>query len=498
MNKTNKIMFLGTGSDVGKSVTATAFCRILKNRGFGVAPFKAQNMSNNSFVTLDGGEIGRAQAAQAEAAGCPATVDMNPVLLKPSSDVGAQVVVQGKVWRNLAAGDYYRSKDELRRIVLESFTRLSAGYETIVIEGAGSCAELNLRQNDIVNFDLALAVEAPVVLVADIDRGGVFAQVIGTLDIISKAERDLVAGCIINKFRGDPRLFADGIACIEQRTGKPVFGLVPVFRDVNVDMEDSMSLEAAAGDSAGPAAGKINIAVVRPPHVSNFTDVDALAHEPEVTVTWLEVPRRLSDYQAVLIPGSKSVIYDMTRLRLAGWPRALEDYLADSSGVVAGLCGGYQMLGRRIEDPGGVEGQPSACPGLGLLDITTRIETIKQVRLSAGTDRLYLAAVTGYEIHMGRTGLGSEVQPFLDLDNGTDGAVSPDGRVFGAYLHGLFDSGSFRAAFLSDLARRNGLAFDADLPREDFGKIKDRNYDRLAAHFEKHVDVDRILQIMGC
>lgn len=491
-----KIMFLGTGSDVGKSVTATAFCRILKNRGVRVAPFKAQNMSNNSFVTLDGGEIGRAQAAQAEAAGCLPTVDMNPVLLKPCSDVGSQVVVRGKVWRTLAAGDYYGAKERLRQIVLESFSRLAADYEAIVMEGAGSCAELNLRENDIVNFDLAVAVEAPVVLVADIDRGGVFAQIIGTMDIIEPSERDLVAGFIINKFRGDARLFADGIACIEQKTGKPVFGLVPFYRDFAVDMEDSMSLDAATGTRAGAAAGKINIAVVRLPHVSNFTDIDALAREPEVTVTWLDAPVPLADFQAVIIPGSKSVVHDMSRLHRAGWPEALKRYLADTAGVVVGLCGGFQMLGRSIEDPLGIEGDPAATSGLGLLDAATRIEALKQVRLSAGTDRLFQAPVSGYEIHMGQTRLGSGATPFIDLDDGPDGAVSPDGRVFGTYLHGLFDSGRFRAGFLSSVARRHAIPFDPAQVREDFHQVKDRNYDRLAAHFEAHVDVNRILKIM--
>jgi adenosylcobyric acid synthase len=499
MTDTKKIMFLGTGSDVGKSVTATAFCRILKNRGVRTAPFKAQNMSNNSFVTPDGGEIGRAQAAQAEAAGCPPSVDMNPVLLKPGSDLGSQVVVRGKVWQFLSAGDYYGAKDHLRQIVLESFSRLAADYEAIVMEGAGSCAELNLRKNDIVNFDIALAVNAPVVLVADIDRGGVFAQVIGTMDIIAREEQDLVAGFIINKFRGDARLFADGIACIERMTGRPVFGLVPFYRDFAIDREDSMSLAPAAENRPGPVTGRINIAVIHLPHVSNFTDMDALAGEPEVTVTWLKSPRRLADFQAVIIPGSKNVVSDMDCLRRAGWAEALKHYLADTAGMVTGICGGYQMLGQSIEDPLGIEGAPTRTPGLALLDITTRIEAVKQVRLSAGRDRLFQSPVDGYEIHMGRTDLGPGASPFIDLDNGgLDGAAAFDGRVFGAYLHGLFDSGRFRTAFLSSLARRHAIPFDAAVIREDFWQVKSRNYDRLAAHFEAHVDVARILQIMGC
>ena len=497
MTQARTLMFLGTGSDVGKSVTATAFCRLLKNRGFRVAPFKAQNMSNNSFVTFDGGEIGRAQATQAEAAGCLPTVDMNPVLLKPAGDVGSQVVVRGRAWRNLSAGDYYGAKDHLRRLVLESFQRLAAEYQAIVIEGAGSCAELNLRKNDIVNFDLALAVRSPVVIVADIDRGGVFAQLIGTMDIIAPAERDLVAGFIINKFRGDAALFTDGVTLIEQRTGRPVFGVVPYFKDFAVDMEDSMSLDAA-GRGAGPRPGRINIAVARLPHVSNFTDVDALAHEPEVSVSWLTAPRGLADFQAVVIPGSKSVIADMDWLRQTGWPAALQDYLARTVGTVAGVCGGYQLLGREIADPLQTEGRATAAAGLGLLDIATRIEAVKQVRLSTGTERLFGTPVTGYEIHMGRTSLGPGAAPFLDLDNGPDGAVSPDGRVFGAYLHGLFDSGRFRAAWLASLARRHAVPFDEGAVRRDYRQVKDENYDRLAAHFQTHVDVDRLVEIMGC
>ncbi|MFO8047741.1 MAG: cobyric acid synthase [Desulfosudaceae bacterium] len=501
MKKVQKVLFLGTGSDVGKSVTATAFCRILKNRGIRVAPFKAQNMSNNAYVTLEGGEIGRAQAAQAEAAGCLPSVHMNPVLLKPCSETGSQVVVLGQVHQTMPAQSYYEYKDKLKQTILNSFAALAADHEAIVMEGAGSCAEINLRQHDIVNFDLALSLEAPVILVADIDRGGVFAQIVGTLELISEAERDLVAGFIINKFRGDPRLFDDGIAFLEEKTGKPVLGLVPVYRGFAIDTEDSMSLDAAMKNEAGPRPGRINLAVLRLPHVSNFTDIEALQQEPGVTVTWLEQPDKLDDYQALIIPGSKSVIHDLVTLRQAGWPAALAEFIRDDRKMVVGLCGGYQMLGRVVEDPLGLEGDLREYPGLGLLDISTRLEEVKQVRLSTGRDQIFNSPVSGYEIHMGRTRTGEGVAPLVELEDGqggfvSDGAMSPDGRIFGTYLHGLFDSGAFRGQFLRALAEKNRLPFDDAIVRRDQRQVKDENYDRLAAHFENYVDVERILAIM--
>ncbi|MDY6830831.1 MAG: cobyric acid synthase [Thermodesulfobacteriota bacterium] len=490
------IMFLGTGSDVGKSVITTAFCRILKQRGVRVAPFKAQNMSNNAYVTLEGGEIGRAQAVQAEAAGLLPSVHMNPVLLKPVSDRGVQVVVQGRVVDTLSGRAYYESRDQVQSRIMESFSILKAGYEAILMEGAGSCCEVNLRPRDVVNFEMALATGSPVVLVADIDRGGVFAQIIGTMELISPKERDLVAGFIINKFRGDPDLFAGGISFIEQRTGRPVLGLAPYFKDIHIDMEDSMSLDETLART-GPVKGKINIAVVKVPHVANFTDIHALEQEPETNIVWLSSPADLAPYQAVILPGSKSVIADMTVLHEQGWPRALSRYLEAGQGRVVGLCGGYQMLGRTIEDPEGVEGASPHATGFGLLDITTRIEAVKQVRLSSGRDRLFGAKVHGYEIHMGNTRMGEQALPFIDFDHQPDGAVSVDGRVMGTYLHGLFDSGVFRGRFLAALAKAGHIPFDPSGLREDYDQVRQRNYDLLAEHVKRHVEVDRILALMG-
>ena len=497
MKKTAKsIMFLGTGSDVGKSVITTAFCRILKQRGVHPAPFKAQNMSNNAYVTLEGGEIGRAQAVQAEAAGLLPSVHMNPILLKPVSDRGVQVVVQGRVVDTLSGRSYYESRDQVQTRVMESLSILKAGYDAILMEGAGSCCEVNLRSRDVVNFEMALATGSPVVLVADIDRGGVFAQIIGTMELISPQERDLVAGFIINKFRGDPDLFADGISFIEQRTGRPVLGLVPYFKDIHIDMEDSMSLDERV-ENTGPVKEKINIAVVKVPHVANFTDIHALEQEPETNIVWLSSPADLAPYQAVILPGSKSVIADMTVLHEQGWPRALSRYLEAGQGRVIGLCGGYQMMGRVIEDPDGVEGDAACVGGLGLLDIATRIEPVKQMRLSAGRDRLFGAKVHGYEIHMGHTRRGEQALPFIDFDHEPDGAVSADGRVMGTYLHGLFDSGGFRDRFLAALAKAGNIPFNTSALREDYDQVRQRNYDLLAEHVKRHVDVDRILALIG-
>lgn len=513
MKKKSNIIFLGTGSDVGKSVTATAFCRILKHRGYRVAPFKAQNMSNNSFVTLEGGEIGRAQVTQAEACGLAPSVHMNPVLLKPNSDMGSQVVLQGQVYGNMAARDYYGLKSEIKSKVRESYQKLEQEYDTIVMEGAGSCCEVNLREHDIVNFEMALSVGAPVVLVADIDKGGVFAQIIGALEIISPEERNLVAGFIINKFRGDPGLFKTGIEYIEQRTGKPVFGLVPVFTDFKIDAEDSMSLEktiashshARASERESPKSDQcIHIAVVRLPHVSNFTDLEVLENEPEVMITWLKTPDQLEKYDVIILPGSKSTVSDMTWLHERGWVTPVKKFADRDNKLVVGLCGGFQMLGIEIGDPHEIEGRTKKTQGLGLLNVFTEIEKTKVVRRSVGQDKLFGVKVCGYEIHMGRTKLSSSSRTegreadknFLELETGPDGAINSRGNVFGTYLHGLFDSGAFRKKFLEHVAKEKGILFDNAIERRDYWAEKDKNYDQLAEHFSKYVDVEHIIRIM--
>ncbi|MDM8526177.1 cobyric acid synthase [Desulfococcaceae bacterium HSG8] len=499
MKNPSNIMFLGTGSDVGKSVTATAFCRILKNRGYRVAPFKAQNMSNNSFVTLEGGEIGRAQVAQAEACGLTPSVHMNPVLLKPDSEVGSQVVIQGQVFGNMIARDYYGFKPVIRDKVMESYRKLRQEYEAIVMEGAGACCEVNLRSHDIVNFEMALSAKAPVILVADIDRGGVFAQIIGSLEIISQEERDLVAGFIINKFRGDPDLFRTGVEYIESRTGKPVFGLVPVFTDFRIDTEDSMSLDKTLSSgyrSREFRPDRINIGVVRLPHISNFTDLEVLEGEPEVSLFWLTEPKNINRYDVIILPGSKSTISDMIWLNESGWVEPLGEYADKKIGWIAGLCGGFQMLGKEISDPHEIEGRTRKTEGLGLLDISTEIETSKVVKRSSGYDRMFNVGVCGYEIHMGRTSLFNHSLPFLELETGSDGAINTNGNVFGTYLHGLFDSGIFRKRFLARIAGRKGIPYDSNVRRGDYWEEKDKNYERLAEHFSEYTDTERVLELL--
>jgi len=483
-------MFLGTGSDVGKSIVATAFCRIFKNRGYSVAPFKAQNMSNNSFVTIEGGEIGRAQATQAEASGLLPSVHMNPVLLKPTGQMGSQVIVHGHVYKNMSAIDYYACKDDIKKQVRQSYQILSDQYECIVLEGAGSCCEVNLRSHDIVNFEMALAVKAPVIIVADIDRGGVFAQIIGTMSLISEQEQNLVAGFIINKFRGNPDLFQNGIDFIEQKTNKPVFGLVPWYEDICIDMEDSMSLDLSKPQKK---FAKIQIAVIRLPHISNFTDLQALEIEPEISITWLASPDNLLNYDAIIIPGSKNVIYDLKKIQHLGWFDALQTYHKKSRGFIVGLCGGYQMLGKEVHDDEGVEGPPEKALGINLLDIVTKMSSIKEVKRSEGKDCFFQTSVRGYEIHMGKTVLGNHVRSFIDLGSHSDGAISRSNTVLGSYLHGLFDSGAFRFQFLKHLAQMNHIQIDLTLEHPDYWDLKEDNYERLANHFSQHCKIDDIV-----
>ncbi len=487
-------MFLGTGSDVGKSVVSTAFCRIFKNLGYAVAPFKAQNMSNNSYVTLEGGEIGRAQVTQAEAAGVLPSVHMNPVLLKPTGDMGAQVIVCGNVYKNMSAIDYYALKNDIKLQVMKSYQHLANQYECIVLEGAGSCCEVNLRQHDIVNFEMAIAVDAPVIIVADIDRGGVFAQIIGSMAIISEQERNRVAGFIINKFRGDPQLFQDGIAYIEHHTQKPVLGLIPHYKNIHIDMEDSMSLDAIP---VKKFRGLIQIAVIRLDHVSNFTDIEALSSEPEVSIHWLVSPNNLVEYDAVIVPGSKNVINDINKLHVLGWFDALHSYAQQNRGMIVGLCGGYQMLGHDIHDPEGTESSQKKAVGFGLLDVYTEMDTTKVVKKSFGKECLFRSSVSGYEIHMGKTWLGQNATPLVELNGHTDGAVSENGMVFGSYLHGLFDSGTFRKKFLTCIAEQKQIQLNSHIDHPDYWELKEKNYERLAEHFTKYAQIDQIVRIAG-
>ena len=457
---TPALMLQGTGSDVGKSLLAAGLCRLFTRRGLAVRPFKPQNMSNNAAVTTDGGEIGRAQALQARACGVAPASDMNPVLLKPQSEVGAQVVVQGKVLTNASALEYHALKPALLHRVLQSYGRLAAQADLMVVEGAGSAAEVNLRAADIANMGFAEAADIPVVLVGDVDRGGVLAQLVGTHALLSDTERRRVKGFIVNKFRGDPGLFAPAVEIIAARTGWPGLGVLPWFADAaRLPAEDAQSVPARSGD------GPLRIAVPRLSRIANFDDFDPLAAEPAVRLDFIPPGQALpGDADLVILPGSKATIGDLAFFRAQGWDIDLRAHLR-RGGSVLGICAGYQMLGDSVADPDGVEGAPGEVPGLGLL----RVKTV----------------MTGDKALCRATGicLGEAV---LTLDGRADGAVAADGRVMGGYLHGLFAADGFRGAFLERL--RPGSA-----SRLSFASEIEAVLDRLAGHIEAHLDVDALL-----
>ncbi|HJV64536.1 MAG TPA: cobyric acid synthase [Geomonas sp.] len=496
------LMFCGTGSDVGKSVITAGFCRILKRRGISVAPFKSQNMALNSAVTPEGGEIGRAQGVQAEACGILPHTDMNPVLLKPNSETGSQVIVQGRVVRNMGVKEYNAYKPEAFLKVRESFERLKNGYTFIVMEGAGSIAEINLRAHDIANLKVAGMAGAPVILIADIDRGGVFAQIVGTIELLTPEEKAMVKGVIINKFRGDASLLKSGIELVEERTGIPVLGVLPWFSGPSLPEEDSVALQKKVTEPGAAATGGLRIGVVRLPRISNYTDFDALAAEPDVALSYLASAEAIESLDLLILPGSKSTLADLSFLK----ENRMFDAISNFRGEIFGICGGYQMLGNRVLDPHRVESDLTELPGLGLLDVETTMLENKQTHLVEAT---LLAAgqeiapncghsITGYEIHMGETVLGSCARPFARIDTRSggeaglaDGAVSADGRIVGTYLHGVFDNRSFRTAFLNRIRRAKGLPVQAEAaPAVD-------PFDALAAHMEKHLDMERIFEICG-
>ena len=483
------LMFQGTGSDVGKSLVVAGLCRLLANRGVSVRPFKPQNMSNNAAVTADGGEIGRAQALQARAARVAPSVDMNPVLLKPQSEVGSQIVVQGRVVGTARAREYQSRKPQLMAYVLDSYAKLREQCDIVLVEGAGSASEVNLRANDIANMGFARAVNAPVVLIGDIDRGGVIASLCGTAAVVDPEDGKLIAGFIVNKMRGDPSLFASGMDFIAERTGWAPIGLVPHFRDAHrLPAEDVYGLEASptsVPDTAGP---RLRIVVPVLPHIANFDDLDPLRLEPGVELILLRNGAPLPvDTDLVILPGSKATIADLAALRGYGWDAVFIAH-ARRGGRVLGLCGGYQMLGRSIADPDGVEGPPGSAEGLGLIEVTTELAGDKSLVAVKGRTIADDVAVAGYEMHIGRTiGAGTQ-RPLLQLDDGRlDGAISVDGRVAGTYLHGFFAGDAQRAAWLSRLgAPASSLAYEA---------LVDQTLDALAAHLEAHLDVEKLLSL---
>ncbi|MGX0977314.1 adenosylcobyric acid synthase [Roseovarius sp. MBR-51] len=477
---TRAIMIQGAGSNVGKSMLVAGLARAFARRGLSVAPFKPQNMSNNAAVTVDGGEIGRAQALQALAAFRAPHTDMNPVLLKPESDIGAQVIVQGRRFATLRARDYARAKPQLLAPTLESFHRLATTADLLLIEGAGSPAEINLRAGDIANMGFAEAAGIPVILVGDIDRGGVIAQIVGTQAVLPVEDATRIKGFAINKFRGDVSLFDDGLREIVTRTGWPSLGVVPWFADAwRLPAEDVMDIASTKG-------GAFKVVVPRLGRIANFDDLDPLSSEPDVTVEIINAGQPLpGDADLVLIPGSKSTIADLAHFRAQGWDIDLAAHIR-RGGHVLGICGGYQMLGQRIEDPEGIEGPPASVAGLGHLDVVTVMKPEKRLALTQAT---YLASgetVEGYEIHLGNTTGPDCARAWLRVGDRPEGAASASGRVRGAYLHGLFASDPFRAAFLSGLGAVSALRYGADV---------ETTLDALAAHLERHMDLDLLLSL---
>ena len=478
------LMFQGTGSSVGKSVLVAGLARALTRRGLQVRPFKPQNMSNNAGVTADGGEIGRAQMLQARACGVAPSVHMNPVLLKPQSETGAQIVVQGRVTGSTRARDYQRMKADLLPVVLDSFRHLSAQADIVLVEGAGSASEINLRRNDIANMGFARAAAVPVVLIGDIDRGGVIASLVGTQAVLDADDAAMIVGFIVNRMRGDAALFADGMAEIARRTGWPALGLVPFLDAARaLPAEDAADLADLA--SAAKPGARLRIAVPHLPCIANFDDLDALRAERVVDLQLIPRGRPLPrDADMVILPGSKATIADLASLRAEGWHIDLAAHVR-AGGRVLGLCGGYQMLGRRIADPHGIEGPPGAVDGLGLLDIDTVLDGDKRLAAVAGT--FAGAAFAGYEMHIGRTTGPGLTAPLLRFDDGrADGAQSADGRVAGTYVHGLLLGDAARAAWLAGLGARSAHAHDSAV---------EQALDALAAHLEQYIDVDRLLSL---
>ena len=498
MKKAKNIMFQGTGSSVGKSLLTAAVCRILNNKVYRVAPYKSQNMALNSYITLDGKEMGRAQVVQAECARIEPQVEMNPVLLKPNSDVGCQVILNGKAEFNMNAVEYHAHKAKLTDVVMDAYNMLAESHDIIAIEGAGSPAEINLRDNDIVNMGLAEMVDAPVILIGDIDRGGVFASIYGTIKLLEPEEQARIKGFIINKFRGDVELLKPGIEMIEEKVGVPCLGVIPYQRLV-IDDEDSVT---ERWDEQ--REGVITIGVVRLRHISNFTDCTVFDMYPDVKVEYYENQRELhrADPDLIVIPGSKNTIDDIVKLRES---RLEEEILAKhTAGVpVIGICGGYQILGGEICDPHCVESTVGSIKGLGLLNMRTVLEEEKTTTRVAGhinADFLNMglsgSAITGYEIHMGETTPIDDTKSFSTLEDGrSDGAVSADGTVMGTYLHGVFDNDVFREKLIETLKKKKNIAAESEAV--DFKAFKEEQYDLLAETVENNLDMQKLMEIIG-
>jgi adenosylcobyric acid synthase len=477
------IMVQGTGSDVGKSLIVAGLARAFANRGLSVAPFKPQNMSNNAAVTAQGGEIGRAQALQARAARVPASVHMNPLLLKPESATGSQVILRGHRVTTLKARDFMHRRAEYLPAILESFRDLATASDLVLVEGAGSPAEINLRHGDIANMGFAAAANLPVLLVGDVHRGGVIAAIAGTFAILDPVDAARLKGFIINNFHGDPELFGEAIHFLEKRTGTPCLGIVPHFADAaRLPAEDAVALEHPGRETAGP----VRIAVPRLARIANFDDLDPLKLEPGVTVEIVQPGRAIPPCDLVILPGTKSTLADLAYLRGQGWDIDVSAHVR-RGGHVLGLCGGFQMLGRTISDPDGTEGPSGSAPGLALLDVETVLEPAKTLSNVTAIHAASQLPVSGYEIHLGRTTGPDCARPFAHIGNRPDGAIAPGGRVVGTYLHGCFSTDAFRRAYLETIgAAPSDLAFE---------HVIDATLDGLAAHLERHLELDGLLAL---
>jgi cobyric acid synthase CobQ len=488
------IMFQATSSNAGKSVLTAAFCRILLQDGYSVAPFKAQNMSLNSYVTPDGLEIGRAQAVQAQACRLEADVRMNPVLLKPNSDTGSQVIVMGKPVANMEAQDYFRKKKGLADVVHAAYDQLACEHDAMVLEGAGSPAEVNLKANDIVNMSMAFYAKAPVLMVGDIDRGGVFASFIGSMDVFTERDRAQVAGFIVNRFRGQASLLDSAFEYLQRYTNRTVLGVVPYFHDLDIPEEDSVTFKEAHPDCRTVEGGKLDIVLIDLPHISNFTDCDALRQEPDVALRVVRSAAELGRPDAVILPGSRNVPGDLQALRENGIAVALQELGNAKTCEIIGICGGFQMLGLSINDPHGLESSGEGSKGLGMLPVNTTLAREKVLKRTRGRDCLSGRTVSGYEIHHGKTELGDSIPAFLDDSGDPQGARSADGLLWGSYLHGVFDADDFRRAFLDRLRTRAGL--------RPLGKVVapydlEPALERLAQRVRECLPIPHIYSMMG-
>ncbi|NNM69417.1 MAG: cobyric acid synthase [Gallionella sp.] len=480
------VMVQGTTSDAGKSTLVAALCRWLVRQGIAVAPFKPQNMALNSAVTSDGGEIGRAQAVQAQAARLAPHTDMNPVLLKPNSDTGAQVIIHGRAIGNMDALEYHAYKRTARAAVLQSHRRLAAAYSVVVVEGAGSPAEINLRECDIANMGFAESVDCPVILIADIDKGGVFAHLVGTLALLSISEQARIKGFVINRFRGDLALLQPGLDWLEQHTGKPVLGVLPYLHGLHLEAEDALPSRAATGPGS---SDRLRVVVPVLPHISNHTDFDPLRLHPQIEFNFVPISEPLPPADLIILPGSKAVRGDLDSLRAAGWETAIKQHLRYGGKLIA-ICGGLQMLGQHIHDPLGIEGAAGSSAGLGLLALDTTLAAEKQLRNVRGTLLFEHAPVSGYEIHAGVSTGAALLQPLLQMEHGAEGAISADGQILATYVHGLFESTQATSALL----RWAGLG---EVHTPDYRARREADIERLADALEQHLDMNKLTELFG-